>query len=230
MFSRERCIFLFDENSLNSTSTSRRTSSLSTTILSDGQVSDGGRVALEALPAAASSSQLPRSVPPSSDEEEGFLLPDFDLFFGGEVLAEDRTLASLNLPPEPTFHLVLIPKEHLSVIVDMSSLRVTVDAKLSFSVGHVKALALAKMSAEIFVECGNGKTVALQVCRSDTVKEVNNKLLRKLQVIASAKLHDIAYAGQRLADDRDLASYGIRENSTLFGIISPHSKSKALSL
>ncbi|KAI6693693.1 hypothetical protein NL676_021403 [Syzygium grande] len=152
----------------------------------------------------------------------------------------------------------------------MSGLRVTVDAKLSFSVGHVKALALAKMSAEvmsfrmfyqreqledhktlayydigdgsvlrlvspyaqfqIFVECGNGKTVALQVCRSDTVKEVKNKLLRKLQVIASAKLHDIAYAGQRLADDRDLASYGIRENSTLFGIISPHSKSKALSL
>ncbi|KAI6693692.1 hypothetical protein NL676_021402 [Syzygium grande] len=74
MFSRERCIFLFDENSLNSTSTSRRTSSLSTTILSDGQVSDGGRVALEALPAAASSSQLPRSVPPSSDEEEVILV------------------------------------------------------------------------------------------------------------------------------------------------------------
>ncbi|KAI6693575.1 hypothetical protein NL676_021285 [Syzygium grande] len=62
---------------------------------------------------------------------------------------------------------------------------------------------------------------------SGEVKEVKNKLLRKLQESALAKLHDIAHVGQRLADDCDLASYHIQENSTLFGIVSPHSKSKA---
>ncbi|KAF8020490.1 hypothetical protein BT93_G1031 [Corymbia citriodora subsp. variegata] len=203
--------------------------------------------------------------------KEGILPDDFTLFLGGERLAEERTLASLNLPPEPTIYLVLNPKQHLSVtvIVVMSSHRVAVDAELWFTVGHVKALAIAKMSAhvqvmsspmvyqgellddqktlayydiadgsmlrlvsphapfQIFVDCGNGQTVALQVCRSDTVKELKQKLLQKLPVNAPVELHGITHVGRRLADDHDLASYGIQENSTLFGIFSPLSKSNS---
>ncbi|KAL3726944.1 hypothetical protein ACJRO7_031792 [Eucalyptus globulus] len=192
--------------------------------------------------------------------KEGIPPNEFDLVFGGKVLAEDRTLASLDLLQEPTFHLVFHPKDDVSVFVDMSSRRVTLGAKFWYTVRDLKAIVGTMMSAEvmslqmvyqgkqledhktlacydiadgsvlqlvspyapfqIFVKCRNGKTLALQVCRSDTVKEVKNKL----QVSMPAKLRDIAYVGKRLADDHDLASYGIQENSILFEIVSPHSK------
>ncbi|XP_030463974.1 uncharacterized protein LOC115683580 [Syzygium oleosum] len=197
-------------------------------------------------------------------DKEGIPPHEFDLVFSGKVLAVDRTLASLDLLQEPTFHLVFHPKDDVSVIIDMSNCRVTVGAKFWYTVRDVKAIVGAMMSAQvmslhmiyqgkqleddttlacyniadgsvlqlvspyapfpIFVKCKNGKTVALQVCSTDTVKEVKNKLLHKLQVSVPAKLHAIAYVGKRLADDRDLASYGIQENSTLFEIITPRSK------
>ncbi|KAK3417280.1 hypothetical protein EUGRSUZ_H03021 [Eucalyptus grandis] len=194
--------------------------------------------------------------------KEGIPLDNFDLVFGGKLLAEDRTLASLDLLQEPTFHLVFHPKDDVSVIVEMSSRRVTLSAKFWYTVRDVKAIVGSMMSAEvmslhmvyrgkqledrktlachniadgcllqlvspafqIFVKSWNGKTVVLQVCRSDTIKEVKIKLLHKLQVSVPAEQHHIAYVGKRLADDLDLASYGIQENSTLFEIISPRSK------
>ncbi|KAI6693576.1 hypothetical protein NL676_021286 [Syzygium grande] len=196
--------------------------------------------------------------------KEGIRPDEFTLVFGGKVLVEDRTLASLDLLPEPTFHLVYHPKDDVSVIVDTSSRRVTLGAKSWYTVRDVKAIVGAMMSAQvmssdmvyqgrqledhatlacyniadgsvlqlvspsapfqIFVKCWNDKTVVLQVCRSDTVKEVKNKLRHKLQVCMPAKRHYISYVGKRLADDLDLASYGIQENSTLFEMISPHSK------
>ncbi|KAL3726339.1 hypothetical protein ACJRO7_031258 [Eucalyptus globulus] len=80
---------------------------------------------------------------------EGILPDDFALFSGGEAFAEDWTLASLNLPPELTFYLLLHPKEHLSIFVNMSSCKVRVDTKFWFLVGHVKALAIAKMCVRV---------------------------------------------------------------------------------
>ncbi|KAF8015836.1 hypothetical protein BT93_H1396 [Corymbia citriodora subsp. variegata] len=192
--------------------------------------------------------------------KEGILPHEFDLIFGGKVVAQDRILASLDLLQDRTFHLVFHPKDDVSIIVDMSSHRVPLGAKFWYTVCDVKAMVGAMMSAQvmswhmvyqgkqledhktlacyniadgsvlqlispyaapfqIFVKCWNGKTVALQVCRSDIVKDVKNKLLDKLQVSVPAKLHDIAYVGKRLADDCDLASYGIQENSTLLEII-----------
>ncbi|KAI6693686.1 hypothetical protein NL676_021396 [Syzygium grande] len=79
--------------------------------------------------------------------KEGIPLDEFDLVFGLKLLAEDRTLTSLDLQQEPTFYLVLHSKDDVSVIVDMSSCRVIIGAKFWYTVGHVKALAMAKMSA-----------------------------------------------------------------------------------
>ncbi|KAI6693689.1 hypothetical protein NL676_021399 [Syzygium grande] len=79
--------------------------------------------------------------------KEGIPLDEFDLVCGVNLLAEDRTLVSLNLQQEPTFYLVLHPKDDVSVFVNMSSYRVTIGAKFWYTVGHVKALAIAKMSA-----------------------------------------------------------------------------------
>ncbi|KAL3726341.1 hypothetical protein ACJRO7_031260 [Eucalyptus globulus] len=333
MFSCERRIFLFDENSLNSTPTSYRTSSPSTTIFAEKEeFDDDGRVALQGVHAASSSSsQLRRSMHPSWDEEEVILTLEISkkltivadrnstvehikaliddkekindeysmqLFFGGRPLKEGgrltdygiygratirvllRDLARMTvivhiqsaqkyllldernldtvqdvklmiqamegiMPDDfalffggetlPTFYLVLNPKEHLLVFVDMSSRRVRVDAKFWFTVvmsshlvyrweqledhktlachsiadGSILLLVSPYAPFQIFVNCRNGKTVALEVCSSHTIEEVKNKLLDKLPVSVPTKLHGIAYAGKRLIDDCDLASYGI---------------------
>ncbi|KAL3726377.1 hypothetical protein ACJRO7_031294 [Eucalyptus globulus] len=290
MFSRERHIFLLDENSLNSTATSCRTSNLSTTILAEKEGSDDdGRVALQGVHAASSSSsQLRCSMHPSWDEEEVILaleitkkltivanrnstvehikalIEDKDKI-NDEPLEEGRRLADYGICGRATIRvllrdlarmtvivhiqsaqkyllldarnldtvqdvklmiqamegilpddfalffahilLVLNPKEHLSVFVDMSNRRVRVDAKFWFTMGHVKALVIAKMSGQVISSHLDHKTlacysiadgsvllltVALEVCSSDTIEEVKNKLLDKLPMSAPAKLLGIA--------------------------------------
>ncbi|KAK3417282.1 polyubiquitin [Eucalyptus grandis] len=81
--------------------------------------------------------------------KEGIRSDDFALVFGGKVLADDRTLASLDLLPKTTFHLVFHPKDDVSIIVDMSSRRVTLGAKSWCTVRDVKAIAGALMSAQV---------------------------------------------------------------------------------
>ncbi|KAK3417281.1 hypothetical protein EUGRSUZ_H03022 [Eucalyptus grandis] len=190
--------------------------------------------------------------------KEGIRFDEFALIFGGKMLAEDRTLASLDLLPELTFHLVFHPKDDVSIIIDMSSHRVTLGAKSWYTVCDVKAIAGALMSAQlvtlhshmfyqgklledhktlachsiadgsvlqlvfpfqIFVKCLSGKTFVLQVCKSDTVKEVKNNLRHKLQEHVPSENLKLFYVGKSLADDLDLASYGIQANSTLFTTI-----------
>ncbi|KAF8015837.1 hypothetical protein BT93_H1397 [Corymbia citriodora subsp. variegata] len=195
--------------------------------------------------------------------KEGIQSDEFSLVFGGKVLAEEKTLASLDLLPEPTFYLVFHPKDDVSVIVNMSGRRVTLGAKSWYTVRDVKAIVGALMSAQvvslhmvyegifledhktltcynigdgsvlqmvspyapfqIFVKSGNGKTVVLQVCMFNTVKEVKNKLCHKVQMRVPAEQRHIYYMGKRLADDLNLASYGIQKDSTLFENISPRS-------
>ncbi|XP_030463950.1 uncharacterized protein LOC115683547 [Syzygium oleosum] len=81
--------------------------------------------------------------------KEGIRPDEFTLVFGGKVLAEDRTLASLDLLPEPTFHLVYLPKDDVSIIVDTSSRKVTLGAKSWYTVRDVKAIVGAMMSAQV---------------------------------------------------------------------------------
>ncbi|XP_039155908.1 polyubiquitin-C-like [Eucalyptus grandis] len=177
--------------------------------------------------------------------KEGIRFDEFALIFGGKMLAEDRTLASLDLLPELTFHLVFHPKDDVSIIIDMSSHRVTLGAKSWYTVCDVKAIAGALMSAQlvtlhshmfyqgklledhktlachsiadgsvlqlvfpfqIFVKCLSGKTFVLQVCKSDTVKEVKNNLRHKLQEHVPSENLKLFYVGKSLVDDLDLVN------------------------
>lgn len=82
--------------------------------------------------------------------KEGIAPDEFDLVFAGKALSEDRTLDSLDLlHEEATFHLVPHPKDHLSVIVDMSGRRVSLGAKLWYMVRDIKAIVGAMMSAPV---------------------------------------------------------------------------------
>ncbi|KAF8015838.1 hypothetical protein BT93_H1397 [Corymbia citriodora subsp. variegata] len=173
--------------------------------------------------------------------KEGIQSDEFSLVFGGKVLAEEKTLASLDLLPEPTFYLVFHPKDDVSVIVNMSGRRVTLGAKSWYTVRDVKAIVGALMSAQvvslhmvyegIFLEdhktltcynIGDGSVLQM-VCMFNTVKEVKNKLCHKVQMRVPAEQRHIYYMGKRLADDLNLASYGIQKDSTLFENISPRS-------
>ncbi|KAF8015839.1 LOW QUALITY PROTEIN: hypothetical protein BT93_H1398 [Corymbia citriodora subsp. variegata] len=78
---------------------------------------------------------------------EGIQSDEFSLVFGGEVLAEEKTLASLDWLAEPTFHLFSIPK--MMFIVNMSARRVTLSAKSWYTVRDVKAIVGALMSAQV---------------------------------------------------------------------------------
>ncbi|KAK3416657.1 hypothetical protein EUGRSUZ_H02424 [Eucalyptus grandis] len=72
--------------------------------------------------------------------KEGISPDEIVLMFWGKMLAEDKNLASLDLPHEPTFDLVVRPKDDVSVIVDMSGRRVTLGVKFWYIVAYVKAL------------------------------------------------------------------------------------------
>ncbi|KAF2285517.1 hypothetical protein GH714_005220 [Hevea brasiliensis] len=74
---------------------------------------------------------------------------------------------------------------------------------------------------QIFVKTWIGKTLALDVQERDTVKYIKEKLVQKLQI--PIDLQSIVYAGRRLENDRDLASYGIQRHSTLHMVLAPSS-------
>ncbi|KAF8015840.1 hypothetical protein BT93_H1399 [Corymbia citriodora subsp. variegata] len=81
--------------------------------------------------------------------KEGIRTDEFALVFSGKVLVEERTLASLDLLPEPTFHLVFHPNDDVSVIVNMSGRRVTLGVKSWYTVRDVKAIVTALMSVQV---------------------------------------------------------------------------------
>ncbi|KAK2643697.1 hypothetical protein Ddye_018892 [Dipteronia dyeriana] len=75
---------------------------------------------------------------------------------------------------------------------------------------------------QIFVKTWSGKTVTLDVQLCNTIKNVKQKLYDKLKI--SPHLHKIVFAGRRLSDDRNLASYGIQKDSTLLMVLTPKFK------
>lgn len=72
---------------------------------------------------------------------------------------------------------------------------------------------------QVFVKMWSGKTITVDVQRCDSVKDVKDKIFHKLKI--SSNYQSIVFAGKRLEEDRDLASYGIQMHSTLHMVFSP---------
>lgn len=74
-------------------------------------------------------------------EKEQILPHQYNLVYAGEVLEDDRSLASLNLQSEPTLHLIFNPKDLLSFsVITPAGETVKLKVKFLYSVSEVKAI------------------------------------------------------------------------------------------
>ncbi|KAK6254731.1 hypothetical protein SCA6_016036 [Theobroma cacao] len=74
---------------------------------------------------------------------------------------------------------------------------------------------------QIFVRTWSGRTLTLDVQQSATVKDVKDKIFQKLKI--PVHLQSIIFAGKRLEEGRDLASYSIQKHCTLCMVFAPSS-------
>ncbi|XP_022760307.1 polyubiquitin-B-like [Durio zibethinus] len=74
---------------------------------------------------------------------------------------------------------------------------------------------------QIFVKTWSGRTLTLDVQQSTTVQVVKDKIFQKLKI--PVQLQSIIFAGKRLEEGRDLASYGIQKHCTLCMVFAPSS-------
>ncbi|KAL4643569.1 hypothetical protein ACB092_02G101800 [Castanea dentata] len=72
---------------------------------------------------------------------------------------------------------------------------------------------------QIFVKTWSGKTITLDVKQQSTLGDVKDKIFQKLRIPGHHQ--SIVFAGKRLEDNRDLASYGVQMHSTLSMVFSP---------
>ena len=66
---------------------------------------------------------------------------------------------------------------------------------------------------KIFIKPFNGKTLAIEVGESDTVRNVKAKIEDKKGT--ECELQRLVYAGKQLEDDRPLSDYLIHKEATL---------------
>ncbi|XVF38491.1 hypothetical protein REPUB_Repub20aG0106700 [Reevesia pubescens] len=74
---------------------------------------------------------------------------------------------------------------------------------------------------QIFVKTWSGRTLTLDVQQSTTILVVKGKIFQKLNI--PFHLQSIIFAGKRLEEGRDLASYGIQKHCTLCMVFAPSS-------
>ncbi|XP_065864495.1 polyubiquitin-like [Euphorbia lathyris] len=73
---------------------------------------------------------------------------------------------------------------------------------------------------QIFVKTWSGKTLTLNVKQHHTVKEIIAKTFRKLHNPMPDNVNiSLVYAGKRLQNDKDVASYSIQRDSTLLLVL-----------
>ncbi|XP_008224463.1 PREDICTED: polyubiquitin 11-like [Prunus mume] len=121
----------------------------------------------------------------------------FTLVYGGELLEEDSTLASLGFKSESTLQMIYAPKNTLSISVKAPS---------------------RETETQVF---DGRRTLTIDVKQSDVVEDVKVKVFRKLKV--SMKRYyccRLLFGGKRLRNGRDLASYNIQKDSTLSFVMS----------
>ncbi|XVE65800.1 hypothetical protein DITRI_Ditri08aG0028400 [Diplodiscus trichospermus] len=76
---------------------------------------------------------------------------------------------------------------------------------------------------QIFVKTWSGRTLTLYVKQSNTVQDVKDKIFQKLNLKIPVHLLSILFAGKRLEEGRDLASYNIQKHCTLCTVYAPSS-------
>lgn len=89
----------------------------------------------------------------------------------------------------------------------------------SYDIKEGTILGMFPALLQIFVRTWSGKTITLDVEQRYTIKDVKDKLFQKLSIPGHHQ--SIVFAGKRLEDDRDLASYGVQMHSTLIMVFSP---------
>ncbi|PRQ36673.1 putative ubiquitin [Rosa chinensis] len=184
--------------------------------------------------------------------KEGIKSNQYTLVYGGKILQDYRTLASLNIRTESTLHMIFNPRDVMSVFVKTPSGKIVeFEVKVLYTVRDVKQIVesfigcpvvdcsmvyegnelqdfktLAFYNIEenstlevkpswiqIFVKTWSGKTITLDVTRSNTVREVKEKIFCKVRVPTIRQ--SIVFSGKRLEDKCSLASYNIQKQSTL---------------
>lgn len=88
-----------------------------------------------------------------------------------------------------------------------------------YDIKENSTLELQAFWIQILVKIWSGKTITLDVARSNTIREVKEKICCKVRL--PIYVQSIVFAGKRLEEDRNLASYDIQKHSTLHMVLSP---------
>ncbi|KAL3506162.1 hypothetical protein ACH5RR_031544 [Cinchona calisaya] len=83
----------------------------------------------------------------------------------------------------------------------------------SYNITQGFVLQVSPKSIQVFVKKWCGKTLTLDVCLEDLVKNVKDKIYHKLGM--PANVQGLMVEGKRLDDCRNLASYSIQKHSTI---------------
>ncbi|CAL8990025.1 unnamed protein product [Prunus brigantina] len=188
--------------------------------------------------------------------KEGIQSDQYTLVYGGKLLQDYRTLASLDIRTESTLYMIFHPRDIMPIFVKTPSGKIVkVEVKVLYTLWDVKAIVesfigcpvadcrmiyagnelqdcktLAFYNIEenstlevlpswiqIFIKTWNGKTITLDVARSNTVREVKDKIFCKVRV--PVHFQSIVFSGKRLEDKWRLARYNIEKDSTLHMVL-----------
>jgi ubiquitin C len=87
----------------------------------------------------------------------------------------------------------------------------------SYDIKEETILEMCRASFPIFVKLWSGKTINFIVQRSNTIKDVKDKLSDRLMI--PVHIQGILFNGKQLEDGRDLGSYGVQMDSTLHMVL-----------
>ncbi|KAF5465909.1 hypothetical protein F2P56_015872 [Juglans regia] len=101
----------------------------------------------------------------------------------------------------------------------------------SYDIKEEATLEMFPAMMQIFVKTWSGKTITLDVQKANTITDVKDKIFHKLRILADRLSNvSIVFAGKRLDEGQDLASYGVQMHSTLHMVFSPSARISRMKL
>ncbi|XP_075654865.1 polyubiquitin 11-like [Castanea sativa] len=143
---------------------------------------------------------------------EGIQPDQYSLFHAGKLLEDNRTLALLNLQHVSTLNLIFNPNDVLSIIYAQNRLE-DWNTLAHYGIEEKSILEFLPAKIQIFVKPHSGSSIVLEVQRLDIICDVKKMIFDKLGTPVNAQR--LVFAGKRLMDDLNLASYNIQKNSTI---------------